>query len=361
MYLSSISIENYRNIPVATFTPDRHLSVLYGLNGQGKTNLLESVYLLGNGRSFRTAKVSDLIRHGESAAMVRGTVCGGGSENRISIHLSGAVRKVAVDGKNIQSAADLQGRLPVVVFSPDDIAMVKLGPETRRRYLDRLLYTCNRRFLQQYHTYYRTLKQRNALLRSGNRSGLEEWTEHLIAAGTELIACRRQFVDTIAALFKETHISITGGGEEVGLRYRPDLLPEEYRDLMERGREQDVRQGATGRGPHRDDLQFLIGDRPLRLFGSQGQQRSFVLALKMTELYHLRGIFGDYPVLLLDDMASELDRQRIHHLMTFLTGERIQTIVTTTDPDLLPAELFDSCSRFRVEDGTPTYEESRRR
>ncbi|CAH2029827.1 DNA replication/repair protein RecF [Trichlorobacter ammonificans] len=360
MYLSSINIENYRNIPAAIFKPDRHLSVVYGLNGQGKTNLLESVYLLGSGRSFRTARVPDLIRHGQTTASVRGTVHSGGSESSISIHLSGSVRKVAVDGKNIQSAADLQGRLPVVVFSPDDIAMVKLGPETRRRYLDRLLYSCNRRFLQQYHSYYRTLKQRNALLRSGSRSGLDEWTEQLVAAGIELIVCRRQFIENIALLFRDTYTRITEGREEVGLLYRPDLLPDEYRDRLEQGKEQDLRQGVTGRGPHRDDLQFLINGRPLRLFGSQGQQRSFVLALKMVELHHLHGLFGDYPVLLLDDMASELDRRRIYNLLSFLRQERIQTILTTTDPDPLPAELFDSCSRFRVEDGTPTYEEERR-
>ena len=319
------------------------------------------MYLLGSGRSFRSAKIQDLIHHGQNESVLRAEIGSEGINSQLSLFLSGSIRRVFINGKSIYRAADLQGILPVVVFSPDDTAMIKLGPESRRRYLDRTLYVCSQNFLQCYHAYYRTLKQRNVLLRTGNRNGLDEWTEQLIESGLQLMQCRQSFVAEFEKLFAKTYALITGGLETVSLQYKPDVQAENFNHLMKQGLESDLRHGTTGHGPHRDDLQFLINERSLKVFGSQGQQRSYILALKMAELEYLQETFQDSPVLLLDDMASELDRNRTENLLLFLNQKNIQTMITTTDPTTLPLCLFDSSSRFRVEDGTLTYEETKSR
>lgn len=359
MYLNKIRLESYRNISAAEINLNPNISVFYGLNGQGKTNFLESVYLLGSGRSFRSAKIPDLIHHGQNQSVVCAEISSGGINSQLNLVLSDGIRRIFVNGKSICRATDLQGILPVVVFSPDDTAMIKLGPESRRRYLDRTLYMCSRNFLQCYHAYYRTLKQRNVLLRNGNRNGLEEWTEQLIESGLQLMQRRQTFVREFGQLFAKTYALITGDMETVSLRYKPDVQTEDFKQLMKQSLESDLRHGTTSHGPHRDDLLLLINERSLKIFGSQGQQRSYILALKMAELEYLQEAFQDSPVLLLDDMASELDRKRTENLLLFLNRKNIQTMITTTDPTTLPLSLFDSSSRFRVEDGTLTYEETK--
>lgn len=359
MYLNKIRLENYRNISAAEISLNCNISIFYGLNGQGKTNFLESVYLLGSGRSFRSAKIPDLIHHGQKQSIICAEISSGGINSQLNLVLSDGMRRIFFNGKSIYRATDLQGILPVVVFSPDDTAMIKLGPESRRRYLDRTLYVCSRSFLQCYHAYYRTLKQRNVLLRTGNRNGLEEWTEQLVESGQQLMQCRQTFVSEFEKLFAKTYALITGGLETVGLKYKADVQKDDFNQAMKQSLENDLRHGTTGRGPHRDDLQLLINERSLKIFGSQGQQRSYILALKMAELEYLQETFHDSPVLLLDDMASELDRNRTENLLLFLNRKHIQTMITTTDPTTLPLSLFDSGSRFRVEDGTLTYEETK--
>lgn len=361
MYLKKIRLENYRNIAIAEIILDRHISVFYGSNGQGKTNLLESVYLLGNGKPFRPARVSELVCHEKSYATVIGRMSSGDVDKELNLYLSGSERRFLIDSKPVYRSSELHGILPTVIFTPDDTSMIKLGPENRRKTLDRMLYGCDRKFLHCYHTYYRILKQRNTLLRTGNRSGLDEWTDQLIDAGNQLMQQRHAFLVLINSLFQEAYRRISGNRETVSLSYKPDARMELYSDLLHNGVDMDMKNGTTMRGPHRDDLQFLINGRALKIFGSQGQQRSFVLALKMAELENLQSMFNEPPILLLDDMASELDQHRIANLMSFLKDKKIQTLVTTTALETLPEVFFESASRFRVENGTLTYEETKRR
>ena len=363
MYLKQVWLDQYRNIQTTGIQPARHLTVLYGYNGQGKTNFLESVYLLGNARPFRSAKIPDLIFHGCKTAAVRGVVLTAGVESDISLQLEHASRRVMVDGKTIQRAADLHGKLAVVIFSPDDTAMVKLGPETRRRYLDRSLYASNAGFLQDYHNYYRILKQRNALLKTKQQEGLDLWTEQLATAGIKLMEHRQQYSERLNQLLQEKYQQIAGEREKVSVVYQPDVAcsaednhREALLNILHNQREQDLKYKSTGRGPHRDDLSFLIGGRPLKGFGSQGQQRSFVLALKMAELEHLQETFGEPPVLLLDDIASELDRERMMNLLNYVRQQEVQVLITTTDVTPFLPVLQQDSKLFRVEEGRLTYE-----
>lgn len=362
MFLRSIRLENYRNIAAAELRPERQLTLLHGLNGQGKTNLLESIYLLGTGRSFRSARVPDLIRQDQPRAAVCGQVQSGGVQSEIAVRLEDRQRRVTVDGKSVQRSSELHGKLAVVVFSPDDTAMVKQGPESRRRYLDRALYGSNAGFLKDYHDYYRTLKQRNSLLRSTDTATLDIWSEQLVEAGIRLMGHRNAYLEQLQPLLQRHYQRISGGRESVAVGYDPDLeigqpdLRSRFLAKLEENRASDLRHGATGKGPHRDDLDFSIDGRPLKSFGSQGQQRSFVLALKLAELDHLQQTFGEPPLMLLDDIASELDRERIYNLLEYLRQSRVQVVITTTTTAGIAPEMLRESSLYRVEDGRLTYE-----
>ncbi|MDD2272240.1 MAG: DNA replication/repair protein RecF [Desulfuromonadaceae bacterium] len=364
MRLCSVAVADFRNIRTVHIEPGERFNLLYGLNGQGKTNLLEAIYLLGNPRSFRTFRLPELVRHGERQARIYGSVESGGIENNLQLVIEAAGRKVQIDGKAVHKASELHGKLNAVIFSPDDTGMVRMGPESRRRYLDRAVYMGDIGYLHCWHSYHRILKQRNHLLKSSDRTGLDIWTEKLAETGAEVIERRLKFVAVLDTTLQKYYATIAGGSETSRLGYQPEgvisteqgPIREELLELFKRHQRSDERYGTTTAGPHRDDLTFMLDERPLKAFGSQGQQKSFVLALKMAEMDNLHDTFGESPLLLLDDMSSELDACRNHNLMEFLTTREIQVFITTTErsPSLL--EAAPHCAVFHVEDGNLTFE-----
>jgi len=364
MRLKHLAIAGFRNIGAIRIEPGSRFNLLYGLNAQGKTNLLEAIYLLGSPRSFRNVRLPELIRHGERIAQVQGEVESGGMVSRIRLTLEQAGRRVEIDGKGIQRASDLHGRLNAVVFSPDDTGMVRLGPDTRRRFLDRAVYMGDIGYLHCWHGYHRILKQRNHLLKSAERSGLDTWTEQLAEAGAEVIERRQRYVALLDGMLKRHYGMISGDGETADIGYRPEgvgtttreAIRAELLELFARNMRSDERYGTTTAGPHRDDLTLSLDGRPLKAFGSQGQQKSFVLALKMAEMDNLQGIFGEPPLLLLDDMSSELDARRNGNLMEFLSSRNTQVFITTTERSPALTGAVAHCAVFRVEDGNLTFE-----
>lgn len=366
MRLCSLAVADFRNISSVHIEPGERFNLLHGLNGQGKTNLLEAIYLLGSPRSFRTSRLPELVRHSEQQAHIQGTVKSGGMENSLRLVIETAGRKMQIDGKTIHKASELHGRLNAVVFSPDDTGMVRMGPESRRRYLDRAVYMGDIGYLHCWHSYQRILKQRNHLLKSVDRTGLDIWTESLAEAGAEVIERRIGFVVMLDAKLQKYYATIAGDSEKCSLRYNPDgvqatdreNIREELLQLFRRHQKSDERYGTTTAGPHRDDLSFILDGRPLKAFGSQGQQKSFVLALKMAEMDNLQDTFGEAPLLLLDDMSSELDARRNHNLMEFLTKREIQVFITTTERSPALLEATPHCAVFHVEGGNLTFEGS---
>ncbi|HXE95388.1 MAG TPA: DNA replication/repair protein RecF [Dongiaceae bacterium] len=366
MRLCSVAVADFRNVSSVHIEPGERFNLLYGLNGQGKTNLLEAIYLLGSPRSFRTFRLPELVRHGERQAQISGAVESGGIENRLRLVIEAAGRKMEIDGKAVHKASELHGKLNAVVFSPDDTGMVRMGPESRRRYLDRAVYMGDIGYLHCWHSYQRILKQRNHLLKCSDKTGLDIWTEKLAETGAEVIERRLRFVAVLDGKLQKYYATIAGGCETSGLSYHPEgvrsaereCIRGELLELFKRQQRSDERYGTTTAGPHRDDLTLMLDDRPLKAFGSQGQQKSFVLALKMAEMDNLHDIFGEAPLLLLDDMSSELDARRNHNLMEFLTTREIQVFITTTErsPALLAAAPH--CAVFHVEDGNLTFEGS---
>ena len=364
MRLLNLAVANFRNIGSLRIEPGERFNLFHGLNGQGKTNLLEAIYLLGSPRSFRTSRLPELIKHGEQISQVRGRVESAAVRSNINIMLETVGRRVDIDGKGIHKASDLHGRLNAVVFSPDDTGMVRMGPEARRRYLDRAVYTGDIGYLHCWHDYQRILKQRNHLLKCSDKTGLDTWTEKLAEAGGEVIERRLKFVAVLDNKLRRHYATISDNSETSGISYQPDgvisaereSISSELLELFRRHERSDERYGTTTAGPHRDDLTFLLDDRPLKAFGSQGQQKSFILALKMAEMDNLNDIFGESPLLLLDDMSSELDTRRNHNLMEFLASRDIQIFVTTTERSPALLDAASNCAVFRVEDGNLTYE-----
>jgi len=344
--------------------PGKRFNLLYGFNGHGKTNFLEAICLLGNPRSFRNSKLPDFIRHGQTQAQVYGEVESGGTVSQIKLSLETAGRRVELDNKAIKRASDLHGKLTAVVFSPDDTGMVKSGPEARRRYLDRAVYSGDVGYLNCWHDYHRILKQRNHLLKNHDKTGLDVWTEKLAEAGADVVERRLRFVTLLDTQMQQHYATISGGVETAGISYYPEgvkaadrsSIREELLQLFSRHTKSDERYGTTTAGPHRDDLTLTLDNRQLKSFGSQGQQKSYVLALKMAEMENLQAVFGESPLLLLDDMSSELDSKRNSNLMDFLTSRDIQVFITTTEPSSALLGTTAHYSVFRMENGNLTSE-----
>lgn len=360
MKLSKLSLFRFRNLKEAELVPSERFNIFYGGNAQGKTNLLESIYLLGTMKSFRMARSGELVSWGADSGMVRGSVERDGVTRDICLAIDCHGKRARVDQKHVVRLSDFFGNLNVVLFSPEELAMAHGMPDGRRKYLDRAVFGGDAAYLTLHRDYYRILKHRNSLLRSGSDCGLGIWSEQLAEAGEKLIARRIAYLQAIADMLKLFYTAIAGPGEEAGIAYRPHLHG--AADLTGSGRESllaalagtaadERRAGTTLVGPHRDDVDFFLNGRVLKQHASQGQLRSFVLALKMAEIEYIRTRHGNPPVLLLDDMTSELDEERNRNLMDFLKGRNMQVFITTTTLRNIMLDDTTTQTAFLVEGG----------
>jgi DNA replication and repair protein RecF len=360
MKLIKLKLGSFRNLKNLELAPGQKFNVFYGNNGQGKTNLLESIYLLATMKSFKQAKNAELIAFGAEFALIKGVVERDRVKREISVLLEKQGKKAKIDAKLATRLTDFFGNLNVVVFTPEEISMVRGGPELRRRYLDRAVFTCDLDYLAAYHDYAKILKNRNALLKSNESFGIEVWTEQLIEAALVVIARRQAYLAEIGQLLQQFYSEISGNDESVQIEYRlhgveEKLFAEEPRralaTALKNHAAEEKRRGSTAIGPHRDDLYFGLNGRPTRHFASQGQQRCFVLALKMAEIEFIARCFDAPPVLLLDDMTSELDRERNFNLMEFLKKREMQVFITTTSLQNVALEGMENNKTFRISDG----------
>lgn len=360
MKLETIQIRSFRNITEAELSFGDRFNIIVGKNAQGKTNLLESIFLLGTMKSFRMGRNGDLISYGAACSHIRGRGFRDSVRREIALSIMESGKKAFIDGKPVVRLSDFFGNLNMVVFSPEDISMARGLPEVRRRYLDRAVFSGDTGYLAIHHEYYRTLKNRNALLRLGERDGLAAWTERLAESGARLMVKRESFTEEICGILAEFYRGIAGAGEEALIRYRSRLdtrdrsvaaLARSLRDTLEKRIPEELRRGTTLAGPHRDDLECLLNGKPLNHHASQGEQRSFILALKMAEIEYLKSRWGNPPLLLLDDMTSELDRDRNGNFMRFLKEKEMQVFITTTGLDNINLSGISNYSTFPVHDG----------
>jgi len=355
MRLTTIDARDFRNLAEVELLPHRRFNVLVGENGQGKTSFLEAVYWLATLRAFRASRPRELLRMGTEANRVSGEVLGGGLIHRLEVRLTGAKREARREGKPVKPAAYF-GTLAVILFTPEDVGLVRGPPGDRRRFLDRAVFNTRARHLDDAVAYKRALTSRNALLRDGADADMLQAYEGVLAHHGALMAtARRAYVDALAPGFARAFAAIMGEQPVASLELRPDVEDADeatLADVWQAERERDRQRGFTRRGPHADDLELLLDGRPARVNASQGQQRALVLALKIAEIDLLRTDHGITPVLLLDDVSSELDPRRNARLFDFLASFDGQVFITTTDLVFLPIEAERQV--FQVEAGRIT-------
>jgi len=335
-----LELKDYRNYESCSFEPCEGVTVLLGNNGQGKTNVLEAVYLTCTGRSHRTRQDKELIRWGADFAdvKIRTERRDGSHDVEIIMPVSGK-RRIKVAGQDISRSGELMGHVTGVLFSPEDLRTVKDGPAERRRFVDMALAQLRPAYYYAMQRYNRALKQRNELLRAAAANPsllatLDSWDEQLAISGVELVRHRREYIAKLSEVAGETHRDIASDRETLKIQYHPSFDGEDVQTCMESlfaARENDARRMTTSVGPHRDDVTVLVDDRDVRAFGSQGQQRTAALSMRLAELSVMKDELQEWPVLMLDDVMSELDPSRRRRLLEHLKG--IQTFVTCTDPD----------------------------
>ena len=365
MIVGQITTARFRNLADQRIDPGPFLNVVAGDNAQGKTNFLEAVVVLGWLRSFRAMRVGDLVRFGETRAMLRATVDSGDMQRELQVELRQGGRRAWLDGKAVRGGAGYFGTLQAVVFTPEDLQVPRGGPAERRRLLDRAILTLWPGYLAVGRDYQRTLQSRNRVLRErpgGTCELLEVYDQQLAELGAKVVASRLRYLRLIGNSFSTIFGQIMKKGQGT-LRYRTPLPMEEARDsveeLVELMREQlrrkrgvDQLRQTTTSGPHMDDLDFELDGRSLRCFGSQGQVRAAVLAFRLGQVLEAKEKTGAYPVLLLDDVSSELDPERNKYLFDFIGKVSCQTFLTTTRPGLIPR--LDNRINFNMLSGQMT-------
>ena len=345
MKFTSLILKNFRNYASLEFKPGGGITVLYGANGSGKTNLLESMHLLSVGRSHRTSADREMIAQGEDVAFVRAQTMRLDGKHDLEVRLyplEKPQKRVLIQGKPAERISDMMGHATTVMFAPEDLRIVSDGPAARRRFIDMQLSQIRPSYLKALRRYLSTLESRNALLKAQKAHPTDDfdrqmdaWDEQLAGAAVYVVEPRRWFLEELSGHAAAQYLAIAEDrGETFELRYTGPLAatPTPYRDMLaalKRTRDEDARRLFTTFGPHRDDLSLMLSDKDLRAYGSQGQVRSAVLSMKLGEIALIENEMGEMPALLLDDVFSELDHQRRNALLKSTQG--VQTFITCTD------------------------------
>ena len=356
MKIESIKLENFRNYGKLELSLSGGTNLFYGDNAQGKTNILESVYLCGTTKSHRGSKDREIIKFGQEESHIRMNLSKNEILYRIDMHLKkNKAKGIAINGIPIRKASELLGLGNFVFFSPEDLNIIKNGPSERRRFLDMELCQLNKVYLYNLMNYNKILMQRNKLLKDiyfhpEYEDTLEIWDTQMVQYGSQVIRAREEFVSQLNDIIYDIHKKLSGGREDLLVTYEKNVSIEDFSDTIQRNREKDMKLKMSHTGPHRDDLSFMVRDVDIRRFGSQGQQRTTALSLKLAEIELVKEKSRDLPVLLLDDVLSELDGNRQHYLLDSIDG--VQTLITCTGIDDFVENNFQIDRLFYVEDGS---------
>ena len=355
MIIESVDLKDYRNYKILNMNFNPQINIIYGDNAQGKTNILEALYVCATSRSHKGSKDREMIRMGSDEAHIKLNVKKNGLPYRIDMHLKKNKSKgIAIDGVPIRKASELFGIVNIVFFSPEDLNIIKNGPAERRRFLDSEICQLSRLYMIELANYNKVVAQRNKLLKEISFSGrmadtLEIWDEQMVRYGTSIISERKKFISRLNDILSEIHQNLTGGKEQILITYEPNVSEEGFSEELKAGRERDLRFGQSYTGPHRDDFCVRVNDIDIRKYGSQGQQRTAALSLKLSEIYLVKKKIRDTPVLLLDDVLSELDSSRQTYLLESIHD--IQTLITCTGLDDFVSHQFKINRVFQVVKG----------
>lgn len=355
MYIESVQLKNFRNYESLEIGLDKGTNILYGDNAQGKTNILEAIYLCGTTKSHRGSKDKEIIRFGEEESHIRMMLKKNDLSYKIDMHLKkNKAKGVAINGLPIHKARELFGIINLVFFSPEDLNMIKNGPGERRKFIDMELCQLDQVYLTELASYNHIVNQRNKLLKDmymnpGLRDTLDIWDMQMVQYGRKIIEKRTAFVKELNEIVCEIHKNLTGRLEHLEVIYEPSTESSPFEENLKNQRERDLRLKMTSVGPHRDDLIFMTNGIDIRKYGSQGQQRTAALSLKLSEIYLVKKKIKDTPVLLLDDVLSELDSNRQNYLLESIHD--IQTVVTCTGLDDFIDHQFQLNKVFKVVKG----------
>ena len=334
MYIEKIKLNNFRNYENLDIDLNRNINIIYGDNAQGKTNILEAIFLTSFGKSFRTIKEKEMIKFNEDKSLVEIFYQKKDRDGKIKIEL-GNKKQISLNGIKIKKLSELLGNVNIVIFTPDDINILKDGPANRRRFLDMMIGQLRPNYVYNLNMYLKTIEQRNNYLRQIREENkpeqmLEIWDEKLAEYGEKIYIYRKEFIDKILNKINLIHKEITDEKEELKIEYLSNCSSkEEYLRLLKERRKLDIIKGFTTKGVHRDDFVIYINGKEVNIYGSQGQNRTVVLSLKLAELNVIYDEIGEYPVFLLDDFMSELDEKRRKNFLNNI--KNTQVILTGTE------------------------------
>ena len=331
MFIKEIYLKNFRNYEEQKIELNENVNVFYGNNAQGKTNVLEALYFCALGRSFRTHKESELINFKDSFSNINVNYQKNDRDNSIEISLNKKNSKVIkFNGIKLNKNSELVGHINLVIFSPDDIMILKQGPALRRKFLDILISQLKPKYLHELNEYNKILEQRNAMLKSKRIETIDIWNEQLAIQTEKIHNYRKEYIDKIQEKLKIIHPGLTDNKETIEIKYKTRFKDKEsFIKILEENKTLDMLRGYTSEGAHREDFEISINNKSLNLYGSQGQHRTAVLALKIAELNIIKEEIGENPVLLLDDVTSELDEHRV--MSIFEVVKDYQVLITCTD------------------------------
>ena len=334
MWIKNIKLKNFRNYEQLDINLGESINIFYGENAQGKTNILESIFLCSMGKSFRTNKEKEMIKLGKEKTIIEIKYEKSDREGNIKIEI-GNKKNILINGIKIKRLSELLGKINIVIFTPDDIEIIKGGPEKRRKFLDIMISQLRPNYMHILSLYQKTIKERNYYLKEIKEKGkdenlLEIWDEKLAEYAEKIYIYRKEFIEKIKEKIKNTHEEITHKKEEIKIEYISQCEnKEKYLELLKERKKLDIIKGYTTKGIHRDDFILYINGKQTDIYGSQGQQRTAILSLKLAELQVIYEEIGEYPILLLDDFMSELDKSRRESLVSHI--QNTQVLITCTD------------------------------
>lgn len=365
MFLAETELKSYRNYTSLHTEWHTGINILLGNNAQGKTNLLESIYVLAMAKSHRTSKDKEWIRFGDPFAVIRGKAVRRNGPITLDVTVTDRGKKAKVNGLEQRKLSDFIGTLNVVMFAPEDLDLVKGSPNHRRRFMDMEIGQVSPTYLYNLSSYNKILLQRNQLLKEIARKEkkidlLHIWDDQLVDYGIKILLKRAYFIEKLKVWAKDIHAEITNDREELNIQYQSSIpftsetdaehLREQYVEQLRKQHDREVMRGISLVGPHRDDLSFYIDDQDVQSFGSQGQQRTTALSVKLAEIELIHQEIGEYPILLLDDVFSELDDGRQSHLLKSIK-EKCQTFITTTSIDGIAEDILQQSRLYHISAG----------
>lgn len=358
MFIKSIELSNFRNYEHLKICFDEKTNILYGNNAQGKTNILEAAYVSGTTKSHKGSRDKEMIQFDQKESHIKTIVDKKDKEYQIDIHLKKNKSKgIAINKVPIKKASELFGVLNIIFFSPEDLNIIKNGPAERRKFIDSELCQLDKIYLSDLTNYNKVLNQRNKLLKDiyfnqSLKDTLPVWNMQLIQYGKKIIARRSEFIRELNEVIYDIHKKISGDKEKLFIKYEPNIDDIFFEDELLRAKEKDLKYAQTSVGPHRDDLKIEVGNVDIRKYGSQGQQRTCALSLKLSEIKLVEKTIHDKPILLLDDVLSELDQNRQNFLLQAIN--ETQTIITCTGLDDFVKNRFTTNRVYEVKNGEVT-------